>query len=179
MQKNKKERMKKIRSRTDQIQIDLDYLIILGADVRGYMPCEALRWRLDTAVDYLRRHEQTNVVVSGGQGADEEITEASCMANYLMHMGIAKERIWMEERATSTWENISFSYALLEEPRDTYRIGIVTNGFHIPRSLAVAKKIGTYEVYGIAAPMDDTMKKIIYSIREIFALLSYKLQGKI
>lgn len=157
---------------------DLDFLIILGAEVYGYMPCPALKYRLDAAIDYLKKSLQTNVIVSGGQGLDENITEASCMANYLMNAGISKDRIWMEERATSTWENILYSYALIEANPGLYRIGIVTNDFHMLRSLLVARKIGRYPVWGLAGK-SDTWTKILSSIREIFALVVYKIQGKI
>ncbi|HEY9575329.1 MAG TPA: YdcF family protein [Lachnospiraceae bacterium] len=156
----------------------LDFLIILGAEVYGYSPCPALKYRLDAAVFYLSSSPETNVIVSGGQGPDENITEASCMANYLMNAGISKDRIWMEERATSTWENISYSYDLMETSPGDYKVGIVTNDFHILRSILVAKKLGKYQVWGMATK-SDMSSKLRYSIREIFALVLYKMQGKL
>ena len=86
-----------------------DYVVVLGAGVNGTVPSLSLRERLNAAYDYLVAYPEAVCVVSGGQGNGEDITEALCMFNDLTGRGIAPERVWMEDRATNTEENIRFS----------------------------------------------------------------------
>lgn len=116
---------------------DLDYLIVLGAQVKEKGPSAALKFRLDTAYDYLMENEDTICIVSGGQGANEPHSEAQGMYNYLVEKGIEKERIIMEDQSTDTSENIAFSSVFLDMEKD--HVGIVTNNFHVFRSVHLAK----------------------------------------
>lgn len=70
-----------------------DYLIILGAHVNGRVPSDSLERRIRKAEQYLKSHPMTKVIVSGGQGKGEDITEAEAMEIYLWEHGIEKERI--------------------------------------------------------------------------------------
>ena len=88
-------------------------------------------------------------VVSGGQGPDEPFPEAQGMAAYLVQHGVAPERIMQESRSTNTVQNIAFSLELIGSTN--YRIGIVTNNFHVFRALRLARKAGIQQVSGIAA----------------------------
>ena len=91
-----------------------DTMIVLGAKVRkGGVPTRALQYRLDVAAVYAKAHPHVMIVVSGGQGADEDATEASVMKHYLVAQGIEPSRIIEEDRSTSTYENILFTRALL------------------------------------------------------------------
>lgn len=129
----------------------LDYVIVLGAGLRpDGTPSEALRYRLDTALAYLEGNEGTTCVVSGGQGFGEVRTEASSMAEYLCERGVDAGRIVLEERATTTDENIEYSAALIGDASAS--VGIVTNDFHLYRALAAARTHGLVDAYGIAAP---------------------------
>ena len=94
---------------------DLEYIVVLGAKVNGTAPSRTLRERIDAAATYLHENPNTIAVVSGGQGSDEGISEAQCIYNGLVQRGIASERIWLEDQATSTWENLSFSMELIQE----------------------------------------------------------------
>ena len=87
----------------------LDYIIILGARVNGTEPSLSLQTRALKAVEYLNENPETLVVASGGQGEDEEISEAECIIRILREAGIAEERIIREDKSTSTAENIRFS----------------------------------------------------------------------
>lgn len=127
-----------------------DYVIILGAKVNGIGPSLSLKARLDTAVDYLNRYPDCQVIVSGGQGADEEISEAECMYNYLVEAGISGDRIIQENQSTSTRENLAYSAAYLDMGEDS--VVIITNDFHVFRSVQIAKKMGYTKVMGQAAP---------------------------
>lgn len=127
----------------------LDYLVILGARVNGTEPSLSLQMRVNAAVEYLNENPETLVIASGGQGDDEEISEAECMIRLLQEAGISQERIIREDRSTSTAENIRFSYALMEDEQAT--VGVVTNGYHMFRAKLIAKSHGEHPVSGVAA----------------------------
>lgn len=133
----------------DRGEPGLDYLVVLGAQVRSTGPSVALRSRLDAAYDYLVANEDTRCIVTGAQGPNEPVTEADAMAAYLIERGIDPERIIIEDQATNTAENIRYSLAFLDAAHD--RVGIVTNDYHLCRSLAIARKQGIVNVCGIAA----------------------------
>ena len=94
---------------------NVDYLVVLGAKVRVTGPSASLWDRIYGACDYLAAHPDVIAIVSGGQGDDEPTAEAYAMYEELVKLGIDPERIWIEDRATSTWENLHFSLDLIEE----------------------------------------------------------------
>lgn len=126
-----------------------DYCIILGAQWKDTGPSEVLRRRLDKALEYLEHSPDTKVIVTGGQGGNESIAEAAGMREYLMQAGIEEERILVEDRSTSTYQNLVFSSGLLDPAQD--RVVIVTNNFHVFRAVSIAKKQGYGNVEGLAA----------------------------
>lgn len=127
----------------------LDYIIVLGAQVRDDGPSVVLRYRLDRAVAYLEENPETKVIVSGGKGSNEKESEASVMKVYLMEQGVDESRIIPEDASKNTKENIQNSSQLLDKSKD--RVGIVTNNFHVYRGLSIAKKQGYAHAYGVAA----------------------------
>lgn len=154
----------------------VDYLIVLGAQVRGEKVTKSLAKRLDQAIIYLNDNKDTKVIVSGGQGVGEDITEAAAMKRYLLAQNIEEERIILEDRSTSTNENLKFSYSLIENK--TSKIGIVTNNFHVYRAVNIAEKIGIKNVEGLAAPSDNRLL-LNYMFREFFAVVKAKCNGSI
>lgn len=158
---------------------NLDYVIVLGAQVRGTRITNSLRKRLEKAYEYLEENTGTVAVVSGGQGKGEERSEAQCMMDYLVQKGIDKERIIMEDQSTNTDENIEFSMEKIQKysQKENPRIGIITNNFHVYRTVAVCRKKG-YEVYGIPARSDKILF-LNYMVREFFAVVKYKCSGAI
>ena len=126
-----------------------DYMIILGAQWKMSGPSEVLRRRLDGALEYLRENPDTIVIVSGGQGSNEPVSEAAGMRQYLVDAGISDERILTEDRSTNTAENLAFSGRLLDVSGD--RVVIVTNNFHMFRALKIAEKQGYKNTEGLAA----------------------------
>lgn len=120
-----------------------DALIVLGAGVHGRTPSRALRARLDAAAAYLAEHEDAYVVVSGGQGPQEDITEAEAMAEYLISHGIEEDRILREEAATSTYENFKNSRELIEQRSGSdAKAAFVTSEYHIFRAGLIAADCG-------------------------------------
>lgn len=128
---------------------DADYVIVLGAQWKPEGPSEVLRRRLDKAVEYLNDNPDTYVIVSGGQGSNENVSEAAGMRQYLVDAGIDDERILMEDASANTYQNLVFSSRFLDLEND--RVVIVTNNFHMFRALSIAKKQGYKNVEGLAA----------------------------
>lgn len=128
---------------------DLDYIIVLGAQMRESGPSLVLRYRLDKAIMYMEENTDTVCIVSGGQGRNEHISEAEGMAEYLVKNGIPEDRILLEKESMNTVQNIQNSMEYLDEETDT--VGIITNNFHLFRSVRIAKKQGIEHVTGIAA----------------------------
>lgn len=154
----------------------LDYLIVLGAHVRGETPSRALYKRLERAQQYLKENPETKVVVSGGKGKGEDITEAEAMRRYLEEQGIEPERILMEERSTSTKENMQFSMEIIKDYGAS--VGVVTNDFHVFRGISIGKKLGCTNIQGVPAKGDMIME-VNYLVRECFAVIKDKIVGNI
>ena len=127
----------------------LDYLIVLGAQVRTTGPSIVLRYRLDKAYDYLEKNPGTKCIVSGGKGDNEPEAEGIVMKRYLVEKGIRPERILVENASVNTVENIKNSSEYLNKTKDT--VGIVTNNFHVYRGVSIAKKEGFTHAVGIVA----------------------------
>ena len=156
--------------------IGADYVIVLGAQVRGSTVSRALKNRLDVAYSYLQESPDSHVIVSGGQGSGEDISEALAMKNYLLTLGMEESRIMMEDKSTNTNENIRFSQTIIGDKNQS--TVIVTNKFHVYRATMIAKKQGVTKVNGLGAPSDDILI-IHYYVREFFAVVKDKLIGNI
>ena len=126
-----------------------DYVIVLGAQWKTTGPSYVLQKRLDKAVAYLNANPETKVIVSGGQGYNEPISEAEGMKEYLTDAGIDPERILTEDASTNTTQNLVYSGELLDKSED--RVVVITNNFHMFRALAIAKKQGYLHVEGLSA----------------------------
>jgi len=125
-----------------------DALIVLGAGIVGETPSLILRERLDAALAYFEKNPNVIIVVSGGRGPNESITEALAMERYLAAHGVPLSHIWKEEQATTTRENFLFAKALLDEALGgTYTIAFVTSDFHVFRSGLIAARCGLSAVH--------------------------------
>lgn len=152
----------------DKGKENLDYIIVLGAQMKPAGPSAVLKFRLDAAYDYLTENENTICIVSGGQGSNEPCSEAEGMYQYLTDRGIAPERLIMEDRSTDTSENIAYSMALIG--RNDASVGIVTNNFHVFRGVRLAKAAGVQEAYGIAA-RSNVYFQLNNMVREFFGIM--------
>ena len=132
-----------IYGKTDTTDFDEDAVIVLGAAVHGKTPSLTLRHRLDKAVQFHQNNPDTLIVVSGGQGNGEDITEAEAMKNYLTEKGVNPEVIIEESEATSTYENFTLSKSLLDTRLgDDYSVCFITNEYHVFRASFCAKQAG-------------------------------------
>lgn len=156
-----------IRTMVSDHNEDCRYLIVLGAHVAGRSITDSLRRRLDRAVRYAACYPQVMIIVSGGQGAGEEITEAEAMESYLIGKGIRKERIKKEDRSATTEENLKFSKKYIGDVSD--RVGIVSNNFHVYRALCYAKRLGYKDVCPVACDCHPLLF-LNYIVREFFAV---------
>lgn len=154
---------------------DPQVMVILGCRVMpGGEPSMLLQDRLETALDYLEEDPDILVVVSGGQGSNEPVSEAACMAGWLEERGIPEDRIFQEDQSSNTKENLIFSKDLLA--REGIDVGetdvlVVSNGFHLTRARMLAERFGYGEVSTLAAPSSHIPSRIQMYIREPLALV--------
>ncbi|MBC5648924.1 YdcF family protein [Christensenella tenuis] len=150
-----------------------DAVLVLGAALKGKEPSDTLARRLDTAMEYARRNPDAVIVVSGGQGPQEDIPEAHAMREYLISHGIDESRILVEDQSRNTHQNFANSKEILDERfgEGTYSTVFVTNDFHILRGYLNAEHVGMTDVHGLA------WRTLIYTappayMRESLALLA-------
>ncbi len=128
---------------SDTVSGKEDALIVLGSGIRGELLTKGLKNRLDAAIDCYEENEDMLIIVSGGQGPQEDITEALAMERYLLSQGIPQESIIKEERATSTYENFVNSKSILDNRFEgEYEVAFVSNEYHIYRASSLARIAG-------------------------------------
>lgn len=148
---------------------DADYLIVLGAAVHGDTPSLSLVERLEAAKDYLIKHPDTVVIVSGGQGSGENVSEARAMYEWLCANGIDPTRIIMEDKASSTYENLKFSREIINELSDDATVAVVSSEYHLCRAKLIAKTLGM-EIHTVAAQTAYFTVMLNYFICEAFGV---------
>lgn len=178
----------------------LDYVIVLGARIKKDGLSKSLKKRLDRAIEYLDENPGTILVLSGGQGADEPISEAAAMRDYLVFNGVEEKQLILESRSRSTVENIAYSRVAIEEdqakrkkkrqdspmvvwpgpilevPDKPIKIGVLTSDFHVFRAVQIGKKWGIPDIYGISCDSDPVLFPH-FCVRECAAILKDKLVG--
>lgn len=150
-------------------------VIVLGCKVTGTHPSRILQERLDAAEVYLRAHPAAVGVLSGGQGTDEEISEAACMYAYLKEKGIAENRLIKEDRSVSTAENMMFSREIFETQGMGEEAVIITSEFHEYRARLLGEKYGfTTYAYGAST---DLLYFPTYFLREVLGVSYYTVRA--
>ncbi|MBQ2939442.1 MAG: YdcF family protein [Clostridia bacterium] len=144
-------------------------VIVLGCAVNYDHPSAMLASRLDTAYDYLVEHPDAVAVLAGGHDPQDAISEAECMYRYLTEKGIAAERLYKEERSTSTYENLLFAEEIIAEHGLNRDLLLVTNEFHEYRAIHIAGKLG-FEAYALPAPSKWGLLPTYY-VRELLAIV--------
>lgn len=155
-----------------QVPKNADYVIVLGARVKGTVPSLALKCRIEAAAKYLLKNKETVAIASGGLGSGEEMSEAEAIKRGLMARGIEESRIILENQSTSTHENIQFSKRLI--PKGAQTGILVTNNFHVYRSLRMARD-QKLDVYGLAGKTPASAILKSYT-REYLAITKYYLE---
>ncbi len=144
-------------------------LVVLGCKVKGERPSLMLSKRINSAYEYLSANPSSMCIVSGGQGSDEIISEAECMKRVLIEKGIAEERIIMEDKSTSTDENLRFSLEKMKENGLSGSVTIVTSEFHQLRAKLIASDY-FLESYAVSAPTAWYLLPT-YWVREWFGVI--------
>jgi len=151
-------------------------VVVPGALVRGDRPSLMLSHRLKAAAAYLEKNPDAACIVSGGQGADEQYSEAWVMRNYLLELGIEKDRIFMEDKSTNTYENMLFTNTVIKENDLPTNVVIATQGFHQYRCAAYARKADLTPV-GTATCTTPWYLLLSYWIREFAGICRMWLLG--
>lgn len=157
---------------TDGAKGDENALIVLGAGVHGERVSNVLARRLQAALGAWQASPDAYIVVTGGQGPGEDIPEALAMQRWLEARGVPAEKIIMEDKSTSTEENLAFAKRLLAEKGvdDAQPVAVVTNAFHCYRAGQYAEKLGFSDVRTVPATMTPISILPSY-LREVLAIL--------
>ena len=160
-----------------------EVMVIFGCKVEPDGPSILLRDRLDTALDYLEDHPDMTVVVTGGKGDDEHVSEAQAMYDYLVARGVDGDQILREDRSRNTWQNVNYTMDLLESmdrPPDG-EVLLVSSGFHLARIGLLWDRARTERLAGeaspaqsvstLAAPASHLPSRVQMFFREPFALV--------
>ena len=154
------------------------YVVVLGAKMEDGAPSPAMKRRIRRAYTYLQAHPETVAILSGGKGSEDAISEAECMFQGLVALGIEACRLWREEQAGSTWENLGFSLDLMEQNTGhrPAQIGLVSSDTHVYRASLLAKgwKVSTIP---IPAKTEDPLQFINDYLREIAGVWHYYFLG--
>ena len=158
-----------------QISQEPEIMVIFGCQVQPWGPSVLLQDRLDTALDYLEEHPHMTVVVTGGKGDDEHISEARCMYDYLTEHGVDPANIYMEDQSRNTWQNINYTLELFqsEEIETSGKLLLVSSGFHLTRIKMLWERVwpGTYTLSTLAAPATHVPSAVKMFFREPLALV--------
>lgn len=148
-----------------------DYLMVLGAGVRGTKISTSLLYRLETALDFHELYPDVKIIVSGGQGEGEKISEASAMRNFLVDNGVDPSQIIMEDKSTDTYENFLYTKKLLDDESEVKDpiVTIISNNFHMFRAKLLAKEVG-FNTLGYPAPSHKVSAMVFY-VREFFGVI--------
>lgn len=146
-----------------------DYIIIHGAGLDGPRPTPLLAGRIDKALElWNKQHQHGKFVVSGGQGADEVVSEAQAMRDYLLEKGVPADAILMEDKSTTTWENLRYSLAIINADRAT-GVGATSAAAVASRDVTTAAS----DASGTAASRDDFTTAVVTSDFHVFRCAEY------
>lgn len=152
-----------------------DYIIIHGAGLDGPRPTPLLAGRIDKALElWNKQHQHGKFVVSGGQGADEIVSEAQAMRDYLLEKGVSADAILMEDKSTTTWENLRYSLAIINADRAT---GVdATSSAAVASSgdvTTTASDASTSDASGTVASNGDFTTAVVTSDFHVFRCAEY------
>lgn len=152
-----------------------DYAIVLGAGVNGTEPSRSLEARLEAALTYAENNPDTVFILTGGKGAGEDITEAQCMANWLIESGVSEDRLILEEQATSTYENFKYSSEIVYGAESDFngKVCVITEIYHVTRAKLCAEDAGFPVVVSQTGFNGLPILTANYYLREVFALWYY------
>jgi len=147
-----------------------DAIIVLGAQLWGDKPAPMLQYRLDEAFELYSEGYANTIIVSGAQGHDELITEALAMKIYLAEKGVPEDVIFEEDNSYSTYQNLYYSNKIMKDNELKSAI-IVTNNFHVHRSLMIANRLNMDISGGPTKNYPNLVLNVRYYMREVLAYI--------
>ncbi|AIQ13207.1 hypothetical protein PDUR_15780 [Paenibacillus durus] len=151
-----------------------DVGIILGASMWGDEPSPGLKERLDYGLKLYKQGFFSRFIVSGGlDKPGYRYTEGQGMRNYLIAGGVPDSAIAVENKATSTYENLLFSREIMQREHWSTAV-VITHTFHGRRALEVAEELG-FENPELGLTDSESMSMAKYKTREILAYTKWKL----
>lgn len=162
--------------RKDNVTFKEDAVIVLGKGLDGDKVPPNLAKRLDKAIEYHKKNPKALLVVSGGKGSDEKLSEAQAMENYLLSKGISRDIIIKEDKSATTYENFVFSAEILKRYLgEKYSLAFVTNSFHVYRAERLAKSLGINATHlGAGIEWHTVPANYLREISVLFGLLVLK-----
>ncbi len=171
------------RGKTVSADANPQVMVIFGCQMRRDGPSILLRDRLDTALAYWEEHPDMKIIVTGGKGDDEHISEAQGMYDYLTAHGVDGAQIFMEDKSRNTWQNINNTFALMEREgwSLTGNVLLVSSGFHLARIEMLWDRVRADSLRGeeyndqhistLAAPVSHAPSRVQMFFREPLALV--------
>ena len=157
-----------LKYKNSNCKIFCPYVLVLGAKVLNQnTPCKILETRLNCAYDYLQQFKDSKVIVSGGKGKDEPISESYVMRKVLISYGVRQDRIIMEDSSVNTFQNLKNTRRILGNVDE---ILIITSNYHLFRSKILARRVGFKKVSLIGSDVfvESLFKNLV---REVFAVM--------
>lgn len=163
---------------TSTVTYKEDAVIVLGSGVNGKQITEPFLTRLNYCITYHNKNPRALIVVSGGQGPREDISEAQAGVDYLEQNGIPASQILLEDKSVSTLQNFSLSKLILDKKLGgNYTVAFITNPFHIFRATEIAQKLGMHATHGSAHYYPRYLVPLTY-IREFLAVMKFWIFSK-
>ena len=147
----------------------IDYVVVLGAGLIGERVTPLLASRIRKGINVYKANPGSKLIMSGGQGPDEVVSEAFAMKNYAFEQGVDENDIILEDKSTSTEENIIFSKKFIPADKS---FAVVTNYYHVYRALVQARTLG-FRCIGYGAPTKFYFTLNAF-IREFIGYLYFK-----
>ena len=128
----------------ETVTFDEDCVLVLGCGIRGETILPTLQLRLDKCVEYLQKNPAALVIVSGGQGRNEAISEAEAMKRYLVSKGVKAGQILGENQSRNTEQNFQYSKALMDNHflSKPYSVACITSNYHAYRAEKLSETAG-------------------------------------
>jgi len=152
-----------------------DAAIVLGAAVWAGTPSPVLRARLDHALLLFQNKQIERIVVTGGVGRGDNMSEAEASAEYLVSKGVPAEAILLEQQGRSTYESLKTA-AVLAQEANIRQVLLVSDPFHMLRSLKMAQDLGleAYASPTLTSPISTRpLEEQFYMLREAIAYTAY------
>lgn len=156
----------------NDVNVEFDTIIVLGAGINGDKPSGAFEERLDVALKYLEKYPDMQVITTGGYGTGEQYAESYVAKKYLTENGIDPDQIKTEEKSINTYQNIKYAKEILGEDYDG-KVAVVSSDFHLFRGRLLLKEHGIEQAYGVGSKVPNEFLIHIYNIREYFSVMKH------